>query len=107
MDFLPKELEDIIIDYKKELEYQELVENHRISFNETLNTIQKIRNRSTKIRNHNVFNNIFIITISRFFHRKLGYSYCYCFQVCKFCNDYIHSSRQNTIATNCLCHCNN
>ena len=44
MEFLPTDLENIINDYKQSIEHQEIVENHRIHFNSSLNIIKCLRN---------------------------------------------------------------
>ena len=101
MEFLPKELEDIIIDYKESLEYQENVENHRKSFNKSLWIIKNLRHIIYQIGD----NTINTITIGPLHHR-LGYIYCFCFRMCSNCNDFIHSSRMiNDIDNSCKCFC--
>ena len=102
MDFLPKELEDIIIDYKKHLEYQDLIREHRKSFNGCLTFIKDIRNNSYKTHMSRTER---MVTIGAFIHKRLGFTYCHCFRVCLICNNIKSSSRMcdNNIGNRCKC----
>ena len=42
LEILPKEIEDIIIDYKENLEYLENVKEHKIKYKKILNTINSL-----------------------------------------------------------------
>ena len=106
MNFLPKDLENIIVDYKEEMEHKELLEKHRMKFKESLNIIKRLRNTNYRYGTNNRERTI---TISPFIHKTLGYTYCYCFRVCLICNDIIHSSRMDSleIGNQCICNSNN
>jgi len=49
MEFLPKELEDIIIDYKEQIEREE----HKERFNKTLSNIRMIKYRALCLNDRN------------------------------------------------------
>ena len=75
MDFLPKELEDIIVDYKEHLEHQENVKQHNKKFRKSLTIIKKLRN--TVYNNHNGNNQETTVTIGPLIHPVVHYTYCY------------------------------
>jgi len=103
MIILPKDIEDIIFEYKKQIEYQELVKKHSKKYNKCLIHIKKSKNISySSYRNRNERT----ITIGPFFHSKRDYVYCLCFRICLRCNDIKESSRMyhNEIGNHCLCY---
>ena len=99
MNILPKDLKKIITNYKDNLEHQDNVENHKVSFNKSLNIIKNLRN------NNYIFGFGHIITIGVLTHKKPEYIYCYCFQVCLNCHNIISSSRMNDNNIGNMCKC--
>ena len=103
MDFLPKDLEDIIIDYKEHFEHQELVKEHIKYFYKSLCIIKNLRNRSHGAVKIGKKLTSKIVTIGPLLHSS-GYIFCHCFKMCLICNEYIHSSRQD-VDDSCCCEC--
>lgn len=103
MNFLPKELENIIVDYKDHFEYQELLKQHQKKFRKSLTIIKKLRNISFQ----STHNSEATITIGPLTHQVPRYVYCHCFRICLLCHNIRASSRmyKSDMADRCKCKC--
>tara|TARA_B110000285_G_scaffold234220_1_gene310418 strand:+ start:1326 stop:1631 length:306 start_codon:yes stop_codon:yes gene_type:complete len=99
---IPLEIEEIILNYKKDLDYNQRIKNHRISYESTLDLIKGFSNLNTRYLWANNMRKT--ITIGPMF--KNNHTYCYCFSICLYCNNFISSSRMSdyNIAKICKCH---
>ena len=75
MNFLPKEIEDIIIDYKEDLEIED---KHNKKFIKSLTIIKKLTHRTCKFGGDRTERTI---TMGPFTHHKLKYTYCFCIRI--------------------------
>ena len=98
---IPLEIEKIIMDYKEDLDYNELVVHHRIHYENTLYLIKSFKNINNKY--YWINNNRRTITIGPMF--KNNHTYCFCFSICLDCNDFVHSSRMFNYNIANLCKC--
>ena len=79
MEFLSKDLENIIINYKEEMENLEI---HRIKFKKSIDLIKMLKYNCFRYGPNNRERTITIY----------GYKYSYCLRVCLICNNIIQTS---------------
>lgn len=106
MNFLPKELEDIIIYYKNKFEHLDKVKQHNKKFKKSLIVIKKLINISFFLNEMSGQFTEKTVTIGPLTYKNPIYIYCYCFRVCLLCHNIIASSRmeQNYIGSSCKCY---
>lgn len=100
---IPLVLQEIILNYKQDLEYEELKKNHKIKFQNTLYLLNKLKNITNSYYwDENSYRKT--ITIGPMF--KNNHTICFCFSICLNCNNYIHSSKMFNldIAKTCKCY---
>ena len=111
MDCLPKEIEDIIIDYKEHFEHQQNVKQHFRKFYKSLMIITKL-NHEVKISIHSnrqiLTERLVIIGPIPSNEQNSNYIYDCLFSICLLCNNYNSSGRMRRqfIANRCRCKCN-
>lgn len=100
---IPVVIQKIIIDYKEDLDYEDLKKNHNEKFQNTLYLINQFKNINNKYY-WDEKSQRRTITIGPM--TKNNHTYCFCFSICLFCNNYIHSSKMfnYNIAKTCKCY---
>jgi hypothetical protein len=104
---IPIVIEQIILDYKDDLEYYDLKQIHKKKFQNTLYLIDKLKNINNgyywDYEIESIQRTRRTITIGPM--NKNNHTICYCFSICLNCNNYIHSSRtfNYNIAKICKC----
>jgi len=116
---IPLVLQEIILNYKQELEYEDNKKNHIKKFIKTLHLIQKLENTYNQYYYNwdysipttmNLLDSGFsrlpitrIITIGPM--NKNNHTYCFCFSICLNCYNYINSSRMYNYDIAKICQC--
>ena len=99
---IPIVIQNIIIDYKEDLDYEEFKKNHKKIFKNTLYLIKNLKNINNRYYwDQNSKRKT--ITIGPMF--KNNHTYCFCFSICLNCNNYIHSSKMFNYNIANICEC--
>ena len=99
---IPIVIQQIILDYKEDLDYNDLKNFHLKKFKNTLYLINKLKN----IKNRYYFDEMShrtTITIGPM--NKNNHTYCFCFSICLCCNNFISSSKMSNYNIAKICKC--
>jgi hypothetical protein len=101
---IPIVIEQIILNYKDDLEFYDLKQIHKKKFQNTLYLIDKLKNINKRYY-WDYERTSFFKTITIGPMNNNGNTICFCFSICLNCNNYIHSSQTFNYNIAKLCHC--
>jgi hypothetical protein len=99
---IPIVIQRIILDYKQDLEYEDLKINHKIKFKNTLYLLKKLKNINNRYY-WDESSNRRTVTIGPMF--KNNHTICLCFSICLNCHNYVHSSKMFNLDIAKICKC--
>jgi hypothetical protein len=102
---IPVVIQQIILNYKDDLEYYELKKIHIKKFKNTLYLINKLKNINNRYYWNNQITRRTRRTITIGPMNKDNHTICFCFSICLNCNNYIHSSSTFNYNIAKLCKC--